>query len=115
MAHPRTMNPDHLQGLQVIDATCEKVGKAVTVYLDVEHSKPEWAAVATGVFGTHVSLVSLVNASATGSELTVPYTKAMITSAPHHALDRELSNTQEVELFADYDMPYGGSGHDQDT
>jgi len=40
--HHPTMNPDHLQGLQVIDAAGEKVGKAVTVYVDVEHSEPEW-------------------------------------------------------------------------
>ncbi len=66
MPQPRIMNPDDLHGLQVIDTTGDTIGKVATVYLDVEHHTPEWAAVSTGLFGTHVSLVPLVNDTTTG-------------------------------------------------
>lgn len=109
MPQPHTMNPNDLHGLQVIDTTGDTIGKVATVYLDVEHNTPEWAAVSTGLFGTHVSLVPLVNATITGRELRVPYTKNRINSAPHHDPDRELSTAQEAELFTHYDVPYGGA------
>ncbi len=115
MTHPRTMNPDHLEGLQVLDDQGAKVGKVSTVYLDVDNAKPEWASVKTGMFGGHETLVPLVNASADGSELTVPYTKDTIKNAPHHDPAGELSNQQEAELFSHYGVPYSGETVTADT
>ena len=115
MPHPRTMNPDHLEGLQVLDNAGAKVGKVSTVFLDVENGKPEWAAVKTGMFGSHETLVPLVNASAADRELTVPYTKDMIKSAPHHDPATELSNQQEADLFSHYGVPYSGQTVTADT
>ncbi len=91
MPHPRTMNPDQLEGLEVLDSQGAKVGKVEAIYLDVENGKPEWAAVKTGMFGGHATLVPLVDASATESEMTVPYTKDTIKNAPHHDPAGELS------------------------
>ncbi len=108
MPHPRTMNPDHLEGLQVLDNAGAKVGKVSTVFLDVEDGKPEWAAVKTGMFGSHETLVPLVNATSADGELTVPYAKDMIKSAPHHDPAAELSNQQEADLFSHYGVPYSG-------
>ncbi len=108
MTQPRTMNPDSLHGLEVLDSEGSKVGKVSGVFNDVETNKPEWAAVKTGMFGNHETLVPLVNATATGSELTVPYTKDTIKGAPHHDPDAELSNDAEAALFTHYGVPYGG-------
>ncbi len=108
MSHPRTMNPDHLEGLQVLDEQGAKVGKVSAVFLDAENGKPEWAAVKTGMFSGHETLVPLVNASASDSELTVPYNKDMIKTAPHHDPASELSNQQEADLFSYYGVPYSG-------
>src|ERR1700710_1365158 len=102
MTTPRTMNPDSLQGLQVIDSEGSKVGKVDTIFLDVETNKPEWAAVKTGMFGGKTTLVPLVNASTSGDELNVPYTKDSIKDAPHHDPEVELSNADEAELFIHY-------------
>ena len=108
MTQPRTMNPDSLQDLQVIDSEGSKVGKVDTIFLDVETNRPEWAAVKTGMFGGKTTLVPLVNASTTGDELRVPYTKDAIKSAPHHDPDVELSNSDEAELFDHYGIAYHG-------
>lgn len=115
MTQPRTMNPDSLQDLQVIDSDGSKVGKVDTIFLDVETNKPEWAAVKTGMFGGKTTLVPLVNASTTEDELRVPYTKDAIKSAPHHDPDAELSNSDEAELFSHYGIPFSGETVTADT
>jgi len=108
MPHVRTMNPDSLEGLQVLDNQGAKVGKVESIYLDVENGKPEWAAVKTGMFGGHETLVPLVDASATESEMTVPYTKDTIKNAPHHDPAGELSTQDEADLFHHYGVSYSG-------
>jgi uncharacterized protein (TIGR02271 family) len=115
MSSPRTMNPESLQGLQVIDNDGSKVGKVDTIFLDVETNKPEWAAVKTGMFGGKTTLVPLVNASASSDELSVPYSKDAIKAAPHHDPDVELSNSDEAELFTHYGIPYSGETVTADT
>jgi uncharacterized protein (TIGR02271 family) len=115
VTQPRTMNPDSLQDLQVIDSEGSKVGKVETVFLDVETNRPEWAAVKTGMFGGKTTLVPLVNASTNGDELSVPYTKDAIKSAPHHDPDVELSNSDEAELFNHYGIAYHGETVTADT
>jgi uncharacterized protein (TIGR02271 family) len=115
MTQPRTMTPDSLQDLQVIDSDGSKVGKVDTIFLDVETNKPEWAAVKTGMFGGKTTLVPLVNASSAGDELRVPYTKDAIKSAPHHDPDLELSNSDEAELFNHYGIPFSGETVTADT
>ena len=115
MTHPRTVSPDSLQGLQVIDTDGNKVGKVDTVFLDVETDKPEWAAVKTGMFGGKTTLVPLVNSTFVGDELSVPYTKDAIKDAPHHDPDTELSTSDEAELFTHYGIPYSGDTVTADT
>lgn len=115
MTQPRTMDPNSLQDLQVIDSEGNKVGKVDTIFLDTETSRAEWAAVKTGMFGGKTTLVPLVNATATGDELSVPYTKDAIKNAPHHDPDVELSNSDEAELFDHYGIPYSGETVTADT
>jgi uncharacterized protein (TIGR02271 family) len=115
MPAPRTMNPDSLQDLQVIDSEGSRVGRVDTIFLDTETNRPEWAAVKTGMFGGKTTLVPLVNATTSGDELAVPYTKDAIKNAPHHDPDTELSNTDEAELFDHYGIPYSGDTVTADT
>ncbi|GAB2939238.1 PRC and DUF2382 domain-containing protein [Rhodococcus aerolatus] len=86
----------------------EKLGKVADIYLDEQTDKPEWAAVKTGMFGGHVALVPLAEASHDGDTLTVPYTKDQIKNAPHQDPAQELSPAQEAELFTHYGIAYGG-------
>ncbi len=101
-------NPEDLRGVDVNGAGGEKLGKAEEIYLDNETSKPEWAAVKTGLFGSHVSLVPLAAADWAGGVLTVPFTKDKVKGAPNHDPGREISADDEVELFTYYGIPYGG-------
>jgi len=101
-------NPEDLRGVDVNGAGGEKLGKAEEIYLDNETSKPEWAAVKTGLFGSHVSLVPLSAADWAGGELTVPFSKDLVKGAPNHDPGREISADDEVELFTYYGIPYGG-------
>lgn len=99
-------NPAALHESAVTDRGGKKLGKVYSVYYDNETDRPEWAAVKSGLFGTHVSLVPLATAEFDGHELRVPYDKNQMQAAPHHDPDRELSPDDEEELFRHYGMPY---------
>jgi len=100
--------PRDLNGVNVFGRGEEKLGKVDTVFLDSETDRPEWAAVKTGLFGGHVSLVPLVDAEYRDGVLQVPYSKADLQSAPHHDPGDELSVDDERALFSHYGVDYGG-------
>ena len=108
MAAQNLSDPAQLDGVTVHDSDGGKIGKVSDVYLDQDTSRPEWAAVKTGMFGGHVSLVPLANASFDGEALKVPYSKDQVKNAPHQDPAQELSPAQEAEIFEHYGVPYGG-------
>ncbi len=108
MAAQNLSDPAQLNGVTVQDSDGGKIGKVTDVYLDDQTSKPEWAAVKTGMFGGHVSLVPLANASFDGEALKVPYDKDQVKNAPHQDPAQELSPQQEAEIFDHYGVAYGG-------
>ena len=108
MSTNSTIDPQTLPGTKVVGTGGAKLGEVSGVYLDNETAKPEWAAVTSGLFGTHVSLVPLAHAEYDGTELTVPYDKDQLKNAPHHDPGQALSETEEAELFEHYGVPYGG-------
>ena len=65
---------------------------------------PEWAAVKTGLFGGHITLVPLAQASWDGDTLTVPFDKAALNDAPHHDPDAAISAQDEDELYRHYGL-----------
>ena len=65
-------NPDALIGSTVTGSDGDKLGKVEDIYYDNETGKPEWAAVKSGMFGGHVSLLPLVNATQHEDGLTAP-------------------------------------------
>ena len=101
-------NPDALLGSVVLDADGSKLGKVEDVYFDNETDKPEWAAVKSGMFGGHVSLLPLVNVSQDAGGLRAPYTKDQVKDAPHHDPGEELTVDDEAELFRHYGIAYSG-------
>lgn len=99
---------NQLHGLNVHGHDGEKLGKVDAVYLDQATQRPEWVAVKSGLFGTHVSLVPLATANLAGEELQVPFSKDQMQAAPHQDPDRELSPDEEAALFEHYGVPHGG-------
>jgi uncharacterized protein YrrD len=56
------INPGALIGAVVTGADGDKLGKIEDVYYDHDTDRPEWAAVKSGLFPSHVSLIPLANA-----------------------------------------------------
>ncbi len=108
MAAQNLSDPAQLNGASVEGSDGSKIGKVSDVYLDEHTDKPEWAAVKTGMFGGHVSLVPLATAEFDGALLRVPYSKDQIKDAPHQDPEGALSPEQEAQIFDHYGVPYGG-------
>ncbi|MFC5140020.1 DUF2382 domain-containing protein [Actinomycetospora rhizophila] len=101
-------DPRDLYGADVTGRHGEKLGKVETVYLDNQTQRPEWAAIKTGLFGIHISLVPLARADYQGGHLEVPYSKDDVQNAPHHDPGNELSVENEQQLFSHYGVDHGG-------
>jgi hypothetical protein len=95
-------DPSILTGAPVQGSDGEKLGKIDAIYYDNDTDAPEWAAVKSGLFGGHISLVPLTQASWNGETLTVPFDKAALKAAPHHDPDAAISADDEAELYRHY-------------
>lgn len=96
-----------LVGKTLLGRSGVRVGKVTDVYQS-DDGAATFATVATGLFGTSSSLVSLTEAELHGDDVHVPYTKELIADAPRVAPGRELSTQEETELFAHYGASGGG-------
>ena len=63
----------------------------------------------SGLFGAHVTLVPLAQASWDGDTLSVPLDKAALHAAPHHDPDAAISAADEDELYRHYGLTAGRS------
>src|ERR687893_670467 len=95
-------DPGQLAGAAVVGRDWEKLGSVNAVYLDTESGRPEWVAVVSGLFGARVSLVPLAQAEFVGADLRFPYDREQLKTAPPHDSERELSPSDEAELFRHY-------------
>ena len=107
------------QGRTMLDRDGDKIGKIDDIYEDRQTGEPEWALVNTGLFGTKKTFVPLRGATAAGEDVRVPVEKTHVKDAPGIDADGELSETDERQLFAHYDLGYesevdgsAGNGHD---
>jgi PRC-barrel domain len=74
-------DPNTMTGATVHGGDGEKLGKVDAIYFDTD--KPEWAAVKSGLFSSHVILVPLAQGTWNNDTLTVPFDKqALQTAAP---------------------------------
>jgi uncharacterized protein (TIGR02271 family) len=90
----------------------QKLGKIQDIYLDQDTGKPEWMAITTGLFGSNVSFVPLAEASVSGDDVQVPYTKDQVKDAPNADPDGQLSQEEEQRLYSHYGLSYGESRSD---
>jgi uncharacterized protein (TIGR02271 family) len=104
MTTTNTSDLSKMTGADVYDGDGRSIGKIDAIYLDNETDKPEWAAVRTGLFGRHVSLVPLGRGNWDGSALTVPFDKEALKTAPHHDPGTALSEADEQDLYRHYGM-----------
>ena len=102
-------DPNTMTGAAVHGSDGEKLGKVDAIYFDNTTEKPEWAAVKSGLFGSHVSLVPLAQGTWNDGALTVPFGKDALKTAPHHDPDTELSPADEDDLYRHYGMTGGQS------
>ncbi|WP_432522985.1 PRC-barrel domain-containing protein, partial [Kineococcus sp. SYSU DK006] len=106
---------DDLYSATVYGTDGDKIGKVEDVYLDNATSQPEWVSVKTGLFGSNISLIPLSQGSFSGDRVEVPFDKAKVKDAPHHDPGRELSETDEQELYRYYGVGYSSSSSTDTT
>jgi sporulation protein YlmC with PRC-barrel domain len=97
------------RGRTVVDRQGEKIGKFDEIYLDEETSKPEWAAVTTGLFGRKQTFVPLNEAHLAGEEVQVPFDQEQVKSAPSVDPEDQLSQDEERRLYEHYGLGYSRS------
>jgi sporulation protein YlmC with PRC-barrel domain len=90
------------RGRTVVDQNGEKIGKFKDIYLDEETSRPEWAAVNTGLFGLRGTLVPLSQAELAGDDVKVPFDAEHVKAAPNVEPDDRLSQEKEELLYRHY-------------
>lgn len=102
-------NPQDLQGQTLLDASGEPVGVIEGVYLDNSTRAPEWAAVRIGPQA--LALVPLAEASTVRDGVRVDYPRDKVLGAPFHltALDNEVTEATENQLYAYYTSGNNGS------
>ena len=108
-------DPAHLNGTTVVGGDGEKLGSVDAVYYDNATDEPAWVAVRSGLFGTRVTLVPLRRADLTDEELRVPFDKTQLRNAPHHDPGRDLSSSDEADLYRYYGIDYALSDDESVT
>ena len=101
-----------LNGGTVVGKDGSKIGKVGQIYLDDQTEQPEWATVATGLFGSSESFIPLAAADVVGEEIRVPYDKDKVKGAPRIDADGAISQDQEAELYAYYGLEYTEAASD---
>lgn len=113
MTFANTDDPGTMIGASVHGPDGTKLGKIESIYLDDETNRPEWAAVSTGMFGGHVSLVPLRQGQWGDDTLRVPFDKEQLKNAPHHDPAARISVSEEHELCRHYGIDHGRTGDDR--
>src|SRR5438874_11658068 len=93
-------------GQKLVSNDDEKIGEIKDLYVDGQTGRPEWFAVATGLFGTHVSFVPLGGASWTDHGIAVPYTKGQVKDETHIAQAGHLRREDTTALYLHSSLSY---------
>ena len=94
-------------GTNAIDSNGDKIGKVGQLFLDDETGRPEFVTVNTGLFGTKETFLPIAEATVSGDQLVVPFTKDKVKDAP--SVDAEgghLDRPEEQRLYEYYGMSY---------
>ncbi len=103
---PTEMTVSECIGEKLVGTDGGRIGKITDVYMDERTGQPEWFAVATGLFGSHVSFVPIQDTSWTEDGISVPFTKADVKDAPHAEPDGQLTQDEEAALYSHYGLSY---------
>ena len=79
---PTLTDVEGWKGRTVVDPDGDKVGTLEEFYLDRQSGDPTWAAIRTGLFGTHTSLAPLDGAALSGNDVRLGYSKSAVKDAP---------------------------------
>ncbi|HEX5782063.1 MAG TPA: PRC and DUF2382 domain-containing protein [Solirubrobacteraceae bacterium] len=104
-----------LRGQDLMSQDGDKLGTIEEIYLDTDTNQPEWALIATGLFGSKQSFVPISNAGRDDDAVTVPFDKATVKDAPKIDPDGRLSESEEQELYRHYGIDYPGVGSGSGT
>jgi uncharacterized protein (TIGR02271 family) len=107
-----TENLARFRGANLVSQDGDKIGKIDEIYLDDRTGQPEWALVNMGLFGSNANFVPLSNATVSGDNISVPFSKDKVKDAPNMAADGHLSEDEERELYRYYELDYD-TGYDQ--
>src|SRR5918911_3567444 len=99
---PTLQDVEGWKGRTVVDPDGDKVGTLEEFYLDRQSGDPTWAAIRTGLFGTHTSLAPLDGASLSGNDVRLGYPKSAVKDAPRPEVEGELTRDEERRLFDHY-------------
>src|SRR5215212_4719417 len=99
---PTLQDVEGWKGRTVVDPGGDKVGTLEEFYLDRQSGDPTWAAIRTGLFGTHTSLAPLDGAALAGNDVKLGYTKSAVKDAPRPEVEGELTRDEERRLFDHY-------------
>jgi len=89
-----------------------ELGRIDELYVDNNDGDPTFATVDTGAFAGRSSFVPLASASLSGSTITVPYDKQLVSDAPNISTDADLSPEEEERLYVHYGIHQGsGAGY----
>jgi len=100
-------------GRNAVDRQGDKIGTVSEVYTDDTTGRPEWLAIKTGMFGTHISFVPLEGADLRGDDVVVAYDKDTVKDAPHVEPDDHLTPEEEQRLYRHYQGSYVSSTWDR--
>lgn len=93
-------------GGDVVDSEGEKLGKLEDVFYDTEADTPAFAAVKSGTFSKHVTLVALEGATAAKTHLRVPVDKKRFKQAPSFDPAAELTLDDEARAYEFYGLEH---------
>jgi hypothetical protein len=99
---PTLQDVEGWKGRTVVDPDGDKVGTLEEFYLDRQSGDPTWAAIRTGLFGTHTSLAPLDGAAVSGNDVKLGYSKSAVKDAPRPEVEGELTRDEERRLFDHY-------------
>jgi uncharacterized protein (TIGR02271 family) len=107
------MNHDYANwtGRNLVGSDGSKIGTIDQLYADKETGEPTFATVNTGMFGSKTNFVPISGANMTGDDVSVPYDKDLVKSAPNVDPDGEITPEEEQRLYEHYNMAAPG-GYD---
>jgi sporulation protein YlmC with PRC-barrel domain len=93
---------DRLEGVEVRDATGDKIGTVEDSYTDTRGTHLRYLAVKTGWFGTKRHMIPIDDVRLEGDYLVVPYDKDHLREGPAFDRDEDFTRRHEERVYGHY-------------